>query len=87
MDVVTTSGVATGHSADLEKINTFRRACGDSPLAVASGITPENVKQYIPMVDAVLVATGINFKDDFYNIDPVKLALLMENIGGQTGDR
>lgn len=77
MDVVTTSGIATGHSADLEKITTFRDACGDTALALASGITPDNVASYMPHVDAVLVATGINLTDDFYNIDPEKLATLM----------
>jgi len=77
MDVVTTSGIATGHSADLGKIDTFRKACGDSPLALASGITPENVGNYLPFVDCVLVSTGINIKDDFYNIDPARLAKLM----------
>ncbi len=78
MDVVTTSGIATGHSADLQKIQTFRAACKDTPLALASGITPENVLSYAPYVDCVLVATGINIKDDFYNIDPVRLAKLMD---------
>jgi len=80
MDVVTTSGIATGHSADLQKIETFRTACGDTPLALASGITPENVSSYAPYVDCVLVATGINIKDDFYNIEPVRLAKLIEQI-------
>lgn len=80
MDVVTTSGVATGHSADLPKVSTFREACKDHPLALASGITPENVTEYLPYVDAVLVATGINVKDDFYNIDAAKLQSLMQLI-------
>jgi len=78
MDVVTTSGIATGHSADLQKIQTFLTACSDTPVALASGITPENVLSYAPYVDCVLVATGINIKDDFYNIDPVRLAKLMK---------
>ena len=80
MDVVTTSGVATGHSADLAKVSTFREACKDHPLALASGITPANVTEYLPCVDAVLVATGINIKDDFYNIDAAKLQSLMQLI-------
>lgn len=84
MDVVTTSGIATGHSADLNKIETFRKACGDTPVALASGITPENIAQYAPFVDGVLVATGINVADDFYNIDPVRLAKL--NFQITTGD-
>ncbi|MGB7286938.1 MAG: BtpA/SgcQ family protein [Salaquimonas sp.] len=80
MDVVTTSGIATGHSADLGKVKVFRNTCHEKPVALASGITPENVSQYLPFVDCVLVATGINIKGDFYNIDPVRLAKLMQKI-------
>ncbi|MBX2838670.1 MAG: adenine phosphoribosyltransferase [Gammaproteobacteria bacterium] len=80
MDVVTTSGIATGHSADLSKIRVFREHCKDTPLALASGVTPENVSQYRPYVDAVMVATGINVTEDFYNIDEDKLAQLMYEV-------
>lgn len=80
MDVVTTSGVATGHAADTDKIKTFRNACGDKPIALASGITPENVHEYFDLVDCLMVATGINIQDDFYNIDPIRLAKLMDNL-------
>ena len=58
MDVVCTSGVKTGSAADIEKIRTFRSGCGDKVLALASGVTPENVTDYIPYVDCILVATG-----------------------------
>lgn len=78
MDVVTTSGVATGHAADTDKIEIFRRACGETAIALASGITPENVHQYTTMVDCLMVATGINLEDDFYNIDPKRLEKLMQ---------
>jgi hypothetical protein len=77
MDVVTTSGIATGHEADGSKIETFRKAIGDRPMALASGITPENVHSYHE-VDCFLVATGINFEADFYNIDPKRLAKLID---------
>jgi 2-keto-3-deoxy-6-phosphogluconate aldolase len=78
MDVVTTSGTATGNAAELDKIAVFREVCGDTALAVASGITPENAGRYAPMVDAFLVATGINRSDDFYNIDAEKLRALVQ---------
>lgn len=78
MDVVTTSGIATGHSADLGKINTFREACKDNAIALASGITPENAHIYANLVDCFMVATGINIANDFYNLDPARLANLME---------
>ena len=54
IDVVTTSGPGTGESASAEKIASMKQALGDKPLALASGITPENVatvptpRRYIP---------------------------------------
>ena len=77
MDVVTTSGIATGHSADLGKLADFRAALPDRPIALASGITPDNATDY-DMVDCFMVATGINFENDFYNIDPARLSRLVD---------
>jgi predicted TIM-barrel enzyme len=77
MDVVTTSGVATGQEADLGKIATFRQAIGDTTLALASGITPENAASYGD-VDCFMVATGINEAGNFYDIDPARLDALMQ---------
>lgn len=83
MDVVTTSGIATGEEADLDKIKIFRDAIGDKPLALASGVSPENAHVY-GNVDCFMVATGINKAGNFYDIDPDRLAQLMavtKNIG------
>lgn len=77
MDAVCTSGVATGHAADATKIDTFRRGLGDHALTLASGITPENAPAYMEQADGFMVATGINFDGDFYNISAAKLARLM----------
>ena len=78
MDVVTTSGIATGEEADMEKIAAFRLGIGERTLALASGVTPENARRYGAEVDCFLVATGINREGDFYNIDPGRLARLMK---------
>ncbi|MFK7746580.1 MAG: adenine phosphoribosyltransferase [Roseobacter sp.] len=77
MDVITTSGIATGQEADLSKISDFRAGIGDRPLALASGITPDNAQDYRD-VDCFMVATGINEPDNFYDIDPVRLQKLMQ---------
>ena len=85
MDVVTTSGIATGNAAEISKIATFRNALPETPIALASGITPGNAADYA-MIDCFMVATGINITDDFYMIDPAKLDLLMlkcDAMGGQ----
>ena len=78
MDVVTTSGIATGHCAELQKIDDFRQGAAEHPLAIASGITPENVGDYMAHADAFLVATGINYPEDFYNLDPHRLRQLLK---------
>ena len=80
MEVVTTSGIATGEAADMGKIATFRKACGDQAIGIASGVSPENVHNYAADVDAILVATGINHEGDFYNADPARLRRLMANV-------
>lgn len=60
VDVITTSGSGTGFAPDLEKIKAMKKAAVDHPLANASGITPENVREYQPYVDCFIVATGVS---------------------------
>lgn len=68
MDVVTTSGPGTGHAASPEKVRVMKQAVGDAPLAVASGVTPENVTDYLPWADCFLIATGVS--STFEELDP-----------------
>lgn len=79
VDVVTTSGVQTGTAPDLQKICTLRDALGpEAKLAVASGVTPENIELFLPYVDSFLVSTGIS--KDFYTLDPVKTHQLVRRV-------
>jgi len=59
MDVITTSGPATGKPASIEKIEKIRSYIGDFPLAIASGVNKENKKLFEPLVDYMLVASSI----------------------------
>jgi predicted TIM-barrel enzyme len=83
MDVVTTSGPRTGQAADMDKIRRMRLALGDTPLAIASGITPENVASYLPHTDGFLVATGIS--SSFSELDPPRVRLLVERVRAFAG--
>lgn len=59
--IATTSGPATGQPIDLDKLREIRAALpAGASLAVASGVTPENVVQLRGLATHVLVATGIN---------------------------
>ena len=78
MDVVTSSGPATGSAAEVDKIRRMKQALGDTPLAIASGITPENVGDYLPHADSFLVATGIS--RSFTELDPVLVRALIRQV-------
>lgn len=66
MDVVVTSGDGTSYAPDIEKIKTIKSFIGDKPLAIASGITPENKSMYEEYVDCFMVASSIT--DNYENI-------------------
>lgn len=69
--IPTTSGEATGKAANLTKIKSMKDSLKDYPLAIASGLTPDNIQQYTPYIEFGLVATGIS--DDFNNFNELKL--------------
>lgn len=80
MDVVTTSGAATGQPAEADKVARMRRSLGaDGVLALASGVTPQNVETYRDAVDIFLVATGIS--TDFHTLDPARVRALADRLG------
>jgi predicted TIM-barrel enzyme len=78
MDVVCTSGDGTGKAAALSKVEAMRQGVGEHALALASGVTAENVATYLPFIDAYLVGTGI--ESSFGVIDESKLRTLYERI-------
>lgn len=80
VDVVTTSGDGTGLAPDIGKIARMRASLPDTPLAIASGITPENAAAFAPHADAFLVATGIS--RSFTELDPKRLSRLLDAVRG-----
>lgn len=80
VDVVTTSGPATGSPPTVKKLAAMRAAIGDHALAVASGVTPENVEPFLAHVDAFLVASGI--ESSFGVFDPARVRALAQAVHG-----
>lgn len=66
----TTSGAGTGQAPDVGKVASMSAAAGGL-LAVASGMTPENIATFAPYLSHCLVATGIGH--DEHRIDFEKL--------------
>ena len=72
VDVVTTSGPGTGEPPGVEKIARMKDAIGQHALAIASGMTCDNVKQFLPHADAFLVATGIESSFGHFDVELMK---------------
>lgn len=73
--IPTTSGSGTGHAPTVDKIASMFKATGGL-LAVASGMTPDNISEFKPYLSHVLVSTGIS-KDE-YHFDRDKLSLFIQ---------
>lgn len=58
LDVITTSGTGTGQAPSVEKLRAMR-AAATKPIAIASGVSAENIGQYQGLADEVLVASSI----------------------------
>lgn len=76
MDVVCTSGPGTGVAADVEKVRGLHGGLGGHALALASGITSQNARDYLPYVQAFLVGTGI--EASLGVLDPKKIESLLQ---------
>lgn len=73
--IATTSGAGTGKAAEVSKIALMSQALDGGPLAIASGITPDNVLEYAPYLSHILVATGVSKNE--YDFDFELLCQLM----------
>lgn len=80
-DGVIVTGVATGEPADLADLRQTSAAV-DLPVAVGSGITPQNLGDFWPFADIFIV--GSSYKEEglwHRPIDPDRLHLLMQVAG------
>jgi len=79
-EVLTTSGSCTGKPPTVGKIKAMKEVLGDRPLAIASGITAENVFDYKPYANCFLVASSVEMVDQPDELDPIKVRRLAEVI-------
>jgi predicted TIM-barrel enzyme len=79
--IPTTSGVGTGHAPQLDKIESMSKEV-KGRLAIASGMTPENIHLFAPYVSHVLVSTGVS-KDE-YHLDDARLRAFVATVRNGT---
>ncbi len=72
--IPTTSGPGTGQAPEVSKVRDMS-VNGKGTLAIASGMTPENIGLFVPYLTHVLVATGVSV--DMHNFDYEKLRVLI----------
>ena len=63
-DVSTTSGPGTGKAAAINKILELRSHLGEHPMAIASGVSVDNIENYKGIVDYLLVASSITSRSE-----------------------
>lgn len=77
-DVSTTSGPGTGKAAGLAKILELRKNLGNHPMAIASGVSIDNIDLYKDIVDYLLVASSITSRSEIIYKD--KLIELVQKL-------
>jgi hypothetical protein len=77
-DVAVTSGIGTGYAADVNKVRQIKEFIGHHPLAIASGVSADNVDDYKGVADYLMVASS--FTDHNEMIIPDKLRALRDKL-------
>ncbi len=79
-DVAIATGQRTGDSATMDELQTI--ASGTSlPVAVGSGVTPDNVGDIFTVADAVIVASYLKHDGAWWNpVDPERLQIFMQAV-------
>ncbi len=80
VDVITTSGTKTGVPPELDKIEAMHEVLAGHPLAIASGLSPDNVEPYLRFTSAILCATGMSHS--FTRFDPIKVRNMARLVHG-----
>jgi uncharacterized protein len=78
-NVLVTSGPETGTPPSVGKLEQLRNLTA-KPLGIASGLTPENVGQFLPFASYFLVATGVS--SSFTELDEDKLRAFVKAVHG-----
>ncbi|MCF6346781.1 MAG: BtpA/SgcQ family protein [Flavobacteriaceae bacterium] len=79
-DGLIVTGISTGESANIDEIKSIKKTC-KIPVIVGSGITLDNLTQYLPSSDALIV--GSYFKKDGYwanELEQDKIARFMDKV-------
>ncbi len=76
-DVLVVSGSGTGAPINIEDLRSVRQAVPEVPVASGSGITPDNIEEFGPYLDVIIVGTWIKKDGKVDNpVDPERVRRL-----------
>jgi membrane complex biogenesis BtpA family protein len=76
-DALIVSGTGTGHATDLADVQRVRQACPRARILLGSGVTTENIGQFLPHIEGVIVGTSLKRGGKLTNpIDSRRVAAL-----------
>jgi membrane complex biogenesis BtpA family protein len=82
-DALIISGTGTGLAADIADLQAVRAACPRAKLLLGSGITLQNIGEYLPLADGFIVGTSLKSGGKISNpVDPKRVAALAKAIRG-----
>jgi len=81
-DALIISGAGTGLSADIADLQAVRAACPQAKVLVGSGVTLQNVGDYLPLADGFIVGTSLKQGGKIAKpVDPKRVAALARTMG------
>ena len=80
-DGLIVTGVGTGRATELADVERVRRACPSARILIGSGVTVANVRDYLPLVDGVIVGSSLKSGDDVRNpVSAARVAALVRRM-------
>lgn len=78
-DAVVVTGAGTGQPISVARLAEVRRAAGDAPVVLGSGLEPRSVETLAPFADAAIVGTWLKVDGDVSApVDAARVRLLAE---------
>jgi uncharacterized protein len=83
VDALIVSGAGTGLKADLADVERVRRTAPHTKILLGSGVTVENVCDFLPVADGFIVGSSLKVGGKVSNaVDPKRVAALARAING-----
>jgi membrane complex biogenesis BtpA family protein len=82
-DALIVSGTGTGKAVDIGDLERVRGACPNAKILLGSGVTTENISQFLPKADGFIVGSSLKRSGKLANpVDAKRVAMLAKLVRG-----